>query len=335
MLQGGLLGFIPLSILFGAFTFFNVLKITQVGSLRVGGGSAQQDQSPALSCCVSYDLYDLRSELPIVCLARLLVSPGSCRPMALPGSRRVIVAREAPQMHGPQLWMACDGAGAQGGRRQQATPWRLGGVARRVLCVKNARPLIPSTTACSPCHMSWCGLRPDTLWQRWDGVLGWLGGWWVTGGFVGGVEGGCCRPFELPWNPWYLVPGAWYPWNAPVRSSVLFLLVHLLTLPAVQVFLVLWGLGHLIEGAAGFGTGPAMLPRGCQAATACLCHTAGAHASLMWGGRPWAVCLLDPCVGIAPLCRLLAAIMAALGHPPFESIVCLLIMTTTVGPFGS
>lgn len=27
--------------------------------------------------------------------------------------------------------------------------------------------------------------------------------------------------------------------------------------------------------------------------------------------------------------------MAALGHPPFESLVCLLIMTTCVGPFGS
>ena len=174
----------------------------------MGGGSAQQDQSPALSCCVSYDLYDLRSELPIVCLARLLVSPGSCRPMALPGSRRVIVAREAPQMHGPQLWMARDGAGAQGGRRQHATPWRLGGVARRVLCVKNARPLIPSTTACSPCHMSWCGLRPDTLWQRWDGVLGWLGGWWVTGGFVGGLRGGAVGPLSCPGTPgtWCLVP---------------------------------------------------------------------------------------------------------------------------------
>lgn len=30
-----------------------------------------------------------------------------------------------------------------------------------------------------------------------------------------------------------------------------------------------------------------------------------------------------------------AAIMAALGHAPFESVVCLLIMTTCVGPFGS
>lgn len=27
--------------------------------------------------------------------------------------------------------------------------------------------------------------------------------------------------------------------------------------------------------------------------------------------------------------------MAALGHAPFESVVCLLIMTTCVGPFGS
>lgn len=27
--------------------------------------------------------------------------------------------------------------------------------------------------------------------------------------------------------------------------------------------------------------------------------------------------------------------MVALGHPGFESLVCLLVMTTTVGPFGS
>ena len=30
-----------------------------------------------------------------------------------------------------------------------------------------------------------------------------------------------------------------------------------------------------------------------------------------------------------------AAILAALGHPPFECIVCLLIMTSCIGPFGS
>ncbi|KAL4448522.1 hypothetical protein ABPG75_005741 [Micractinium tetrahymenae] len=59
--------------------------------------------------------------------------------------------------------------------------------------------------------------------------------------------------------------------------------------PVAEVMLVLWAFGHLIEGAAGFGTGPAMLP----------------------------------------------PIMAALGHAPFESVVCLLIMTTCVGPFGS
>ncbi|KAL4420202.1 hypothetical protein ABPG77_011418 [Micractinium sp. CCAP 211/92] len=59
--------------------------------------------------------------------------------------------------------------------------------------------------------------------------------------------------------------------------------------PVAEVMLVLWAIGHLIEGAAGFGTGPAMLP----------------------------------------------PIMAALGHAPFESVVCLLIMTTCVGPFGS
>lgn len=31
--------------------------------------------------------------------------------------------------------------------------------------------------------------------------------------------------------------------------------------PVAEVMLVLWAIGHLIEGAAGFGTGPAMLPR--------------------------------------------------------------------------
>lgn len=31
--------------------------------------------------------------------------------------------------------------------------------------------------------------------------------------------------------------------------------------PVAEVFFVLWALGHLIEGASGFGTGPAMLPR--------------------------------------------------------------------------
>ncbi|PSC70611.1 lactate permease [Micractinium conductrix] len=59
--------------------------------------------------------------------------------------------------------------------------------------------------------------------------------------------------------------------------------------PVAEVMLVLWALGHLIEGASGFGTGPAMLP----------------------------------------------PIMVALGHPAFESLVCLLIMTSTIGPLGS
>lgn len=31
--------------------------------------------------------------------------------------------------------------------------------------------------------------------------------------------------------------------------------------PVAEIMLVLWALGHLIEGASGFGTGPAMLPR--------------------------------------------------------------------------
>lgn len=33
--------------------------------------------------------------------------------------------------------------------------------------------------------------------------------------------------------------------------------------PVAEVMLVLWALGHLIEGASGFGTGPATLTREC------------------------------------------------------------------------
>ena len=92
--------------------------------------------------------------------------------------------------------------------------------------------------------------------------------------------------------------------------------------PVAEVMLVLWALGHLIEGASGFGTGPATLTREpllarVAAATAGMC--APSH-----GRHPPQLVVSVPAA--AP--PVPAAIMAALGYPPFESLVCLLIMTT-------
>lgn len=41
--------------------------------------------------------------------------------------------------------------------------------------------------------------------------------------------------------------------------------------PVAEVMLILWAMGHLIEGASGFGTGPATLTRK-PAAHAVACH---------------------------------------------------------------
>lgn len=83
--------------------------------------------------------------------------------------------------------------------------------------------------------------------------------------------------------------------------------------PVAEVMLVLWALGHLIEGASGFGTGPATLTRELEPILV-LVGMWVCQAATMTAALP------------APCSR--AAIMAALGHPPFESLVCLLIMTT-------